>query len=381
MNGTKSIKAAAMDLLVQRLFRNLSKQYEAEIKRSIAALPPVELSKAQIEEIQDYWQTHFGQKITTLWHEFFLARTGNFSPKYIPTSVWRSSIVYTLNFNRFADAYADKGGYDTLFPNVCRPKTFIKCVNGYYYTDRAAITREEALRLCSNLDAAIIKPTLGGTWGNGVSLIQTKDGKIVNKENIESVEQLFSRYGRSFIVQEKIEQHPAMSALNPDSVNTLRVMTYRNEKEVVVLYSVLRIGRKGKSVDNETAGGIKVDVDVNTGRIKGYATGTPKEGMIYKTDCGTELENYQIPCYDALLSKAKELHLQLPYLNIIGWDFTIGSNNEPIMIEFNICPDLSQVAHGPAFGEYTEEILHVAQGRPNTRGFMLGGKSDLFYDF
>lgn len=381
MSNTKGIKDAALDLLVHRFRNNLNKKYEAEIKKSIETLPPVELSKTQIDEIQDYWQTHFGQKITTLWHEFFLARTGNFSPKYIPTSVWRSSIVYTLNYHRFADTYADKGFYDTLFSNVCRPKTFVKCVNGYFYTDKESISREEALRLCSNLDSAIIKPTLGGTWGNGVSLIKTKDGKVVNKEKINSVEQLFSQYGRSFIIQEKIEQHPAMAALNPDSVNTLRVMTYRNEKEVVVLYSVIRIGRKGKSVDNETAGGIKADVDITTGRIKGCATGTPKEGLIYKTDCGTELENYQIPCYNALLNKAKELHLQLPYLNIIGWDFTIGSNNEPVMIEFNICPDLSQVAHGPAFGEYTEEILHLAKERPNTRGFMLGGKSDLFYGF
>lgn len=379
MYKTKNIKDATIDLLVQRFRYSLNKKYEAEIKKSIAALPPVKLSKIQVEEIQDYWQTHFGQKITTLWHEFFLARTGNFSPKYIPTSVWRSSIVYTLNYHRFADTYSDKGFYDTLLPNVCHPKTFVKCVNGYFYTDRVPISKEDALRLCSNLDSAIIKPTLGGTWGNGVSLIQTKDGKVVNKEKTNTVEQLFSQYGRSFIVQEKIEQHPAMAALNPDSVNTLRVMTYRNEKEVVVLYSVIRIGRKGKSVDNETAGGIKADVDLDTGRIKGYATGTPKEGLIYKTDCGTELENYQIPCYDALLNKAKELHLQLPYLNIIGWDFTIGSNNEPIMIEFNICPDLSQVAHGPAFGDYTEEILHLAKERPNTRGFILGGGSDLFY--
>ena len=367
----KSIKQICKGLIEERYARQEEKACENKIKRSIAALPPVSLSKEQINEIQDFWQTHFRRKITTLWHEFYLARTGDFSPKYVPESVYRSSIVYRLNYHPFRNAYVDKGFYDTLFPNVCRPKTFVKNVNGHFYTDKDPITREEAIHICSNLDAAIVKPTLEGTWGEGVNLIKTKDGKILNKEEFSTVESLFDHYGQSFIVQQKIEQHADIAALNPDSVNTLRVLTYRRENEVVVIYAVIRIGRKGKSVDNETAGGIKADVDLSTGRIKGCATGTPKEGLIYTTDCGTSIVDYQLPSFAAILEKAKELHMRLPYFNLIGWDWSVNTAGEPTLVEFNRAPDLSQVAHGPAFGEYTEEILHRALQLSNTRQYIL----------
>ena len=122
----KSIKQICKGLIEERYARQEEKACENKIKCSIAALPPVSLSKEQINEIQDFWQTHFRRKITTLWHEFYLARTGDFSPKYVPESVYRSSIVYRLNYHPFRNAYVDKGFYDTLFPNVCRPKHSLK---------------------------------------------------------------------------------------------------------------------------------------------------------------------------------------------------------------------------------------------------------------
>lgn len=367
----RNFKHIVKGIIEERYARQEEKFYEKKIRRSIAALPSVKLSKVQIDEIQDFWQTNFNRKVTTLWHEFYFARTGIFSPKFIPESVYRTSIVYTLNYHPFRNAYVDKGFYDTLFPQDCRPMTYVKNVNGHFYTDKSPITKEEAIRRCSNLESAIVKPTLEGTWGEGVNLIKTKDGKVLNKEEFSTVESLFEHYGNGFIIQERINQHQDIAALNPDSVNTLRVLTYRSGNEVVVLYAVIRIGRKGKSVDNETAGGIKADVDLRTGRIRGCATGTPKEGLIYHTDVGTPIENYQLPSFDLVLEKAKELHLSLPYFNLVGWDFSVNAQGVPIMVEFNRAPDLSQVAHGPAFGDYTEEILQRALNNPNTRQYFL----------
>ena len=61
-----------------------------------------------------------------------------------------------------------------------------------------------------------------------------------------------------------------------------------------------------------------------------------------------------------------ELHPRLPYFNLIGWDFGIDQQGEPVLIEWNRAPDLSQTAHGPAFGEMTEEILLSLRHKPNT---------------
>lgn len=312
-----------------------------------------------------FFKKCFGHEVPTYWHQYLYSRNGVWSEKYIPASIYNSEIIYRLNKFQFRHAYVDKGFYDTLFPDINRPRTIIKNVNGYYYDGHNPLSMEEAIERCSDLNEAIIKPTLEGTWGQGVKLIKTEDGMIPALNC--SIYDLFKEYKRSFIVQERFEQHEGIAKLNPTSLNTLRVMSYRRGNEVVILYAVIRIGRMNQVIDNETAGGIKADIDLSTGKIKGVAFGSPKEKLMPKTDVGTELDGYQIPYFDKVLALVKEMHFRLPYFNLIGWDMSVDKNGNAAMIEWNRAAELSQVAHGPAFGEYTEEILSVVRNRMNTR--------------
>ena len=260
-----------------------------------------------------------------------------------------------------------------MFPDVNRPQTIIKNVNGFYYDDKKTISKEEAIDRCSNIKEAVIKPSLLGTWGKGVQLFHVVNGFI--PEMNMSVSDLFTYYKKSFIIQNKLIQHPDLSRLNPTSVNTIRVLSYRRNSEVIILYAVIRIGRKDKVVDNETAGGVKADIDLLTGRIKGPAFGSPTEKNMPKTDSGVELDNYLIPSFPEVLEFVKDLHLRLPYFRLIGWDISVDSNGKPVMIEWNRSAELSQVAHGPAFGDYTEEILAEALHEGNSRFNILSGRN------
>lgn len=345
--------------------KRIEKSYEKTIKQSMQLCPMKQLSKGQLADIKAYFKKHFGREVPTYWHQYLYSRNGVYSEKYIPASIYNSEIIYRLNKFQFRHAYVDKGFYDTLFPDINRPKTIIKNVNGYYYDDCHPLSLDEAIERCSNLTEAIIKPTLEGTWGQGVKLIKSENGMIPSLNC--SVQDLFKEYKRSFIIQERFEQHDDIAKLNPTSLNTLRVMSYRRGNEIVILYAVIRIGRLNQVIDNETAGGIKADIDLQTGRIKGVAFGSPKEPLMPKTDVGTVLDGYQMPCFQKVLDLVKEMHLRLPYFNLIGWDMSVDKNGNPAMIEWNRAAELSQVAHGPAFGEYTEEILSVVRSRVNTR--------------
>ena len=137
--------------------------------------------------------------------------------------------------------------------------------------------------------------------------------------------------------------------------------------EVFILYAVVRIGRLGKMIDNETAGGINADIDMTTGTIVDCAYGTPKEKKLLTTDCGTRLKDFAIPSFDKVIDKVKELLLRLPYFNMIGWDWGIDEKEKPVLIEWNRAPDLSQTAHGPAFGDMTEFIIKDTLQRKDTR--------------
>ena len=345
--------------------RSLEKVFEKNIKQSMRLCPMKPLTKGQEADVQAFFRKYIGREVPTYWHQYLYSRNGIWSEKYIPASIYNSEIIWRLNKFVFRHAYADKGFYDTLFYGINRPCTIVKNVNGYYYDDHHPLTEAEAIERCSNLKEAIIKPTLGGTWGIGVKLIQSTDGIV--KETGSPVKNLFDSYKQGFIVQERLEQHPDMAKLNPTSLNTIRVMSYRRENEIVILYAVVRIGRSGQVIDNETAGGIKADIDLSTGCIRGCAIGSPKEKDMPFTDVGTPTDGYQIPCFSDVLDTVKEMHYRMPYYNLIGWDMSVDKEGQPALIEWNRAAELSQVAHGPAFGDLTEEILTDAMHRKNSR--------------
>ena len=321
-----------------------------------------DLTREQENEIKQFYRDLLGIDIPLDWHRYFYKRTGVYSIKYLPTSLYWTEIIGKVNQMQFERAYSDKNLTEFILRGIKYPETVLKNVNGYYYLDGQAVDRDTAIRACQDLGDVIIKPTMQ-SHGSGVRKFSVKDGNT-SIDN-ETVDHLFSRYKADFIIQKVVRQHERLSALNPSSVNTLRILTYRSGMEVLVPYTVIRIGRKGWDIDNETAGGISTRIEKD-GKLARYAYGAPGNDGIEQTDTGVVLEGYEIPSYAEAVDTVKKLHLQLPHFNLIGWDISIDQEDDPVLIEWNVWPELSQSANGPAFGEYTERILKEIWGRPNT---------------
>lgn len=321
-----------------------------------------ELTKEQEKEIQEYYTKLLGHPIPLDWHRYFTARTGIFSKLYIPTSEYKTNIVGRLNVFPLKRAYTDKNITDLLLPETHQPIIYVKNMNGYYYADNRPIAKEKVLELCKDLGEVIIKPSLTGR-GKRVKKIKIING-VIESEG-KTLEQVFDDYKSDFLIESLICQHERMKALNPSSVNTIRIVTYRSSMEIRVVYTVIRIGRKGQQIDNESAGGISTIIHED-GTLGKYAYGAPGCDRIEYTDSGIKLEGYEIPSYQSAINVAKESHYHLPYFNLMGWDFAIEENGTPVLIEFNMTPDLSQSANGPAFGKITEEILQEAMKHHNT---------------
>ena len=199
--------------------------------------------------------------------------------------------------------------------------------------------------------------------GRGIQKLHVIDGTNI-KDN-QSLSDILDGYKKDYLIQEVVHQHQRMEALNPSSVNTIRLLTFRKDMEVVIAYSVIRIGRKDQTIDNESAGGISARIN-SDGRLAKYAYGAPGIDKVEYTDSGIKLEGYEIPSFEKAVALTKELHLQLPFFSLVGWDIAIDKEGKPIMIEFNVNPDLSQSANGPAFGEHTEMIVKEAMKKSNT---------------
>lgn len=320
------------------------------------------LSPKQKREVQDFYQSMIGKKVPLYCHEYFYSRTGHFAKEYVPNNFYHCDLVPRANVHGFQSAFGDKNMTDFLFPGENLVHSILKNMNGYYYYEGRPVSEEEAINLCQNMDKVIIKPSRESK-GKGVQLITVKNG--ISDVDGKSIGDLFKEYKKDFLIQECVKQHQRMAALNPTSVNTMRILSYRSGMEVLIIYSVVRIGRSGSVVDNQCKGGISTTIDQN-GKLGKAAFGGYSKDNIVMTDSGITLDGYQLPSYDKAIEMVKRLHLKLPFFNIVGWDVAVQEDGEPVLIEFNTNPGLSQSAFGSGMGEYTERIIRELWPRPNS---------------
>ena len=160
----------------------------------------------------------------------------------------------------------------------------------------------------------------------------------------------------NFVVQRLVKQHPDLERLNPSSLNTLRVLSFHFKGEVRILSAQLRIGGSGARVDNVAAGGFACPVRPD-GRL--YEKAVNRESVwTDETPNGIKLQTICVPHYEEVTAAIKRLHPQLPYYNIIGWDFAVGEDGTPVMVEYNTMPAQNQIGcRAPTFGDLTDEVL------------------------
>lgn len=177
---------------------------------------------------------------------------------------------------------------------------------------------------------------LAGILGEGAFPLRIDKGKLYSKDSALNVESLKERITGQYLLQELITQHPQMSALHPSSVNTVRMITFNNNGHVDVFCAALRIGTKGRSVDNWASGGIVVGVDLNTGRLQKEGLFKPGYGgrVDKHPDSGVIFENFQIPYFHEGMKMACQLHSYLYGIHSVGWDVAITPDG-PIFIEGN----------------------------------------------
>lgn len=344
------------------------RQYVGEMRRAIREqynkLPgSLTLSSQQEREILEYWRGLTGVEIGLDWHRYFYRRTGLYSPRYVPSDFYYSTLIGKFNHFPFSWAYTDKNLTDCLLPGIKKPETILKNERGYFYINNEPVSPDEALASCRDLSNVIIKPSFAA-HGESVRKLSISNGRC--EKDGKTVEQLFGEYKSNFLIQSVVRQHKDMAALNPSSVNTIRILTYRSGMEVLVLYTVIRIGRSGQDVDNESAGGISTKIYPD-GTLAECAYGASSAKGVSKTDSGVVLKGYHVPSYDLAVDVVRRSHLRLPYFDLVGWDIAIEEDGEPVLIEWNTWPELSQSANGPAFGDYTERVIREIWERKNTR--------------
>ncbi len=177
---------------------------------------------------------------------------------------------------------------------------------------------------------------LAGMVGEGVFPLQIKEGRFYSGGTELTLDELQAKLDGKYLLQERISQHPQISKLHPESVNTIRIITFNNGDKIEVFASALRIGAKGQNTDNWGTGGIVVGIDKVTGKLQEYGVFRQGYGLRSKThpDSGMLFKDYQIPFYKESVDLVCRIHNYLPRIQSVGWDIAITPDG-PTCIEGN----------------------------------------------
>lgn len=185
-----------------------------------------------------------------------------------------------------------------------------------------------------NKDEIFLKPIRGT---EGVGAYRVSQSMLESPLKMERIYSTVVKDG--YLLQEVVQQHPELNALNPNALNTIRIDTFREPaKKGDILSAFLRIGAKGNFVDNISAGGFFVGIDLENGTLKEYGQnlfhGSEHPERFRNNPLnGSVLKGYSIPLFDEVKRIVLLASEWIPS-GLLGWDVAIGVSG-PVLIEAN----------------------------------------------
>lgn len=153
------------------------------------------------------------------------------------------------------------------------PETVVSCANGIYRDAyMKQISPAQAEEIISDAGRLFFKLAVDSDSGRGCAMLEMREGKDLRSGRTAA--EIISGSGGNFVIQICVENPENLSKLNPSSVNTFRVISYRAPSGSVKIAPVfMRIGRNDSFLDNAHAGGIFVGIE-HDGRLLDTAYST-----------------------------------------------------------------------------------------------------------
>ncbi len=313
--------------------------------------------KNEFLQCRDYLTHNFKGYKDVIWHICYAASNGILDGRYIPEDIYYTIVERELNNYDLAFSYMDKNIYKRLQGDIEMPGTVLRIINGRLYDGNYnALSLNEVKRKIAPYEVLIFKPAIES--GGGMNIRIDTSANIL--EHIKTVLNDDRKATlKNYIIQEVIKQSEQTAFIHPNSVNTLRIMTFRKNEKIVHLSSILRMGRGNSVVDNERSGGISCGIEPD-GSLKEFAYDKDFNRYDKHPDTNIPFKGHRISSYKQALNICFSMHSNLFHFDIISWDIAIGEENKPVFIEFNLLGqsiNFHQLNNGPLFGEHTSYLI------------------------
>jgi hypothetical protein len=231
----KSLKRPISFLQKRVLDYNQYMNSRARIKGYLRYYKIPKLSDKEDAEVRDYFKSRGYTLKHTDWHAYYKARSGKLYNSYIPRGFYKTHLSSVLNQKTQWPALLDKNLYYRIFEEFEQPYPVVNNMNGFYYINNKQVDQDKAVkRIKSNDRLLVIKPSLETGRGKMVVAFSV-DGNLTSYHK-HTIEGLLNLYKKDFVVQEFVKQSSTLSALNPKSLNTFRVVSYLNHQHHTLVH-------------------------------------------------------------------------------------------------------------------------------------------------
>lgn len=308
-----------------------------------------ELTKDEKRQIRETWKGIHIYDMDFV-HARLFKKIHGFSPYYL-SPCWYNEMRSHFNPKDQLYSLENKALCDVYFPSIKFPEVYVRCLNGNLYDkDMNYLSKEMAVEILKHKGVFVIKPSIGSEQGQGVAK--------VNVDTDINLDEILKKAGKDFVIQALVKQAPEIERLNPSSLNCFRVTTMLfNDK--FGFSTALKVGKKGAFRDNwNSAYWVNVD---ESGKLSKYAYDYDVN-PVDRTDNGIPFEGLQMPAYEKMISFLEEQHRKIfPNCCVIGWDVTIDSNYNVLVIENNMWDpgtNIEQFVCGDFFKPFKTDMLN-----------------------
>lgn len=249
-----------------------------------------------------------------------------------------NEIVSKYNNKEYFHIFENKDEFNTLFKDYIK-RDWIKVKD---------TPKEDVIAFMKKHSEFMAKPIDGGC-GHGIEKINTSNYKSLNE-----IYDKLTDENNNFELEEVIKQHPEVSKIYPDAINTVRVVTILKDNVPHIICAYFRIGN-GKYVDNFNSGGMVAPVNELTGEVMDRAIDKKKNLYENHPQTGSKIKGFKFPDWDKAISMCKEASKVVPQMGYIGWDVCFTPNG-PIFVEGNEFPG--------------HDIYQLPEHTPNKIGMM-----------
>lgn len=303
-------------------------------------------------------------------------RNGMYTIEYTDVEKMKSFVPQEAYY-RFAAKATKDPRYNLLIDDkiVCHdvlsyygipvPERLFVYRNGEFRCGGILMTHEEVDAKLANIsEPRIFVKNFTGGGASGISILHRVEKQGANEDgcfyeyqdesglvmNSATIVEKFNDH--SVIFEKQIVQHPDLAKFNPDTVNTIRVLTYKNK----IIAATIRFGGRGCVVDNISKGGLAVNVCVESGRLGDWgARMFDFERCTEHPDTKETFTGRMIPMWTEAKAVVERCMRFMPYFGSVGYDIAI-SKEGPLVVEINTGAGIGLSQIGMEYG--LGELIH-----------------------